>query len=70
MKIARYLTPIIILLLVIGIIPIPAASAQDDVQPLDDEFVSALVMMAVNHDMMAGKDEIRDLAALHGFVSD
>lgn len=70
MKIARYLTLIFILLLMIGVMPLPAANAQDDVQPLDDEFVSALVMMAVNHDMMAGKDEYDNLAGLHGWVSD
>ena len=28
--------------------------AQEDDQPLDDKFVAALVMMAVNHNMMAG----------------
>ena len=46
------------------------AQAQEDDQPLDDKFVAALVMMAVNHNMMAGDNEIRDLTALHGFVND
>lgn len=54
----------------IGVMPLPAANAQDDVQPLDDEFVSALVMMAVNHDMMAGNDELNNLAGLRDWVSD
>lgn len=70
MKIPRYLILIIILVLMIGIIPLPAANAQDDVQPLDDEFVSALVMMAVNHDMMAGNDEMNNLVGLRDWVSD
>lgn len=70
MKIRRYLILIIILVLMIGIIPLPAANAQDDVQPLDDEFVSALVMMAVNHDMMAGNDEMNNLVGLRDWVSD
>jgi hypothetical protein len=51
-------------------LPVAITQAQEDDQPLDDKFVAALVAMAINHDMMAGKDEIRDLAALHGFVSD
>jgi len=45
--------------------------AQDDeTQPLDDKFVGALVAMAVNDNMMEGENEIRDLKALHSFVSD
>lgn len=70
MKIPRHLISIIILLLMIGVVPLPAANAQDDVQPLDDEFVSALVMMAVNHDMMTGNDEMNNLVGLRDWVSD
>jgi hypothetical protein len=66
-----YTILIITLILLVGLsLPVRTGQAQDNVQPLNDEFVAALVAMAVNHDMMAGKDEIRDLAALHGFVSD
>ncbi len=64
--------PLIIVLLLLAGLSLPAANihAQNDDEFEDDKFVAALVSMAINYDMMAGKDEIRDLAALHGWVSD
>ena len=47
-----------------------SVQAQEDAPPIDDEFVDALVMMAVNHDMMAGKNEAGDLWALREAVND
>lgn len=64
----RVFVSLIILLLCV---PVGIAQAQDDdPQPLDDEFVEALVMMTVNHNLMAGKDELADLNALNDFVDD
>lgn len=51
-------------------IPALSAQAQDDAQPLDDEFIDALVMMAVNHDLMAGNNELNNLQGLKGYVND
>ena len=39
-------------------IPAFKVQAQEDTQPLDDEFIDALVMMAVNHDLMEGRNEL------------
>ena len=59
--------PFILLLLCFGA---AAAQAQEDAPPIDDEFVDALVVMAVNHDMMEGKNEAGDLWALRQAVND
>jgi len=69
MKPHRRLLLLLLLLLLLPATTLPA-SAQDDAPPVDDEFVEALVMMSVNHNMMQGKDEVRDLSALSQFVDD
>jgi hypothetical protein len=51
-------------------IPALSAQAQDDSQPMDDEFIDALVMMAVNHDLMAGNNELYYLQGLKSYVND
>lgn len=67
MKVRKKL--LIALLVLLICIPTVFVQAQsDDTQPLDDEFVNALVMAAVSHNMMEGKDENSDLGALKGFV--
>ncbi len=69
MKFRRRLLVLLIILLLC--IPVGITQAQeDDPQPLDDEFVEALVMMTVNHNLMAGKDELADLNALNDFVDE
>ena len=62
-----FIIPLIIFL-ALGTFVVDIQAESDD-QPLDDEFVEALVMMAVNHNMMEGKDELSDLSALHDLVS-
>jgi hypothetical protein len=69
MKTRRRLWIFLIVLLLL----VPGGSVQaqdDDTQPLNDEFVEALVMMTVNHNLMAGDSELTDLRSLHGFVDD
>ncbi|MBN2500138.1 MAG: hypothetical protein JXB38_05175 [Anaerolineales bacterium] len=69
MKFRRYLLVLLIILLLC--IPVGIVQAQDDdPQPLNDEFVEALVMMTVDYNLMAGKDELADLNALHDFVDE
>ena len=69
MKIRRRL--LISLITILLCVPVGIAQAQDDdTQPLDDEFVEALVMMTVNHNLVAGKNELSDLSALHDFVDE
>ena len=60
---------LVILVFVLGTSVVDTMAQSDD-QPLDDEFVEALVMMSINHNMMEGKTEIRDLTALRDFVRD
>lgn len=62
---------LLISLLLVGVsLPMGYIHAQVNSDFEDDEFVSALVMMAVNHDMMAGNDELSNLAGLRDWVSD
>lgn len=62
-----FVLPLILLTVCFGA---AAAQAQTDGPPIDDAFVDALVMMAVNHDMMEGKNEAGDLWALRQAVND
>jgi hypothetical protein len=61
------LLPLIALLM---FIPAISVQAQDNTQPLDDEFIDALVMMAVNHDLMEGRNELGNLNALKDVVDE
>jgi len=61
------LIPLILLILCFGAV---SAQAQNDAPPVDDDFVYALVVMTINHNMMAGKNEVRDLSALRAYVRD
>ncbi len=74
MKQHRWTTvPILLFLVILLTLSIPStlpAQAQDEGPPLDDEFVTALVMMSVNHNMMQGRNEVRDLSALSQFVDE
>ena len=63
-------TVTLIFLLAILCVSATSAIAQGDNQPLDNQFVGALVAMTINHNLMEGENEIRDLKALHGFVTD
>ena len=60
------LIPLILLMLCAGGIP---AQAQVDDQPLDDEFVFSLVIMTIDHNLMTGRNEVRDLTALKDYVN-
>jgi len=65
--------PILLFLALLLTLSIPTTlpvRAQDDGPPLDEEFVDALVMMAVNHNMMQGQNEVRDLSALSQYVDE
>ena len=68
MKVRQILLIPLIALLVC--IPAFSAQAQDETQPLDDEFIDALVMMAVNHDLMEGRNELSNLNALKDVVDE
>ena len=71
MKIIRYLPLIMVLMLLAGL-SLPAANihARNSDQPEDDEFYDALVIMAVNHGMMAGDDELTNLVGLRDHIYD
>lgn len=49
------------------LMPAFSAQAQDDVQPIDDEFIDALVMMSVSQNLMDG--DLGALRALKDFVN-
>lgn len=69
MKQFRYTAVTLALAVLLSFTAIPAR-AQDDAPPIDDEFVEALVMMSINHNMMQGRNEVRDLSALSQYVDE
>ena len=60
---------LLVSLFLLAISAIHVYAQNDEDTPLDDDFVEALVLMSVNHNLMEGKDEVRDLGALHDFVT-
>ena len=70
MKTLMRTVTIIFLLAALATTSSSALAQDDETQPLDDKFVGALVVMAVNHNLMEGENEVRDLKALHSFVTD
>ena len=70
MKTLMRTVTIIFLLAALATTSSSALAQDDETQPLDDKFVGALVAMAVNHNLMEGENEVRDLKALHSFVTD
>jgi len=69
MKHFRWAIASFVLVLLLTVTATPS-KAQDDAPPVDDEFVTALVMMSVNHNMMQGQNEVRDLSALSQYVDE
>jgi hypothetical protein len=70
MKILKQTFIFLFLFALLGTILTSARAQDDETQPLDDKFVGALVAMTINHNLMEGKNEIRDLNALRNFVTD
>ena len=70
MKSIKQVITFLFLLALLGTTLTSAHAQDDEPQPLDDRFVGALVAMTINHNLMEGENEIRDLNALRNFVSD